>query len=123
MQRALTDFGANISFEQAAVKMKEHYGLTMAASMVEDRKRKRHVGVKDSQGSMVIGNVIGMSRKWLKRTFFVISFKRFVYVRKRGPANGEVKGPRDVSPGEGERMSSPRPQIAQQNRTRRRART
>ncbi len=42
-----------------------------------------------------------------------------------GPANDAKQRdpPRDAVRREGERMSSPRPQIAKQNRTRRRART
>lgn len=35
LQRALIDFGADVSFEQAAAKMKEHYGLTIAASVIQ----------------------------------------------------------------------------------------
>jgi hypothetical protein len=46
LQRALTDFGADVSFEQAAVKMKEHYGLTMAPSAVQKitKNHARQIG-------------------------------------------------------------------------------
>lgn len=34
LQRALTDFGADVSFEQAAEKMKEHYGIEVPVSSI-----------------------------------------------------------------------------------------
>lgn len=34
LQRAVTDFGADTSFEEAAGKMKEHYGLEVPAGMI-----------------------------------------------------------------------------------------
>lgn len=34
LQRALTDFGAEQSFEQAAARMKEHYGIEIASSAI-----------------------------------------------------------------------------------------
>ncbi len=34
LQRALTDFGADVSFKEAAEKMKEHYGLEIPVSMI-----------------------------------------------------------------------------------------
>ncbi len=35
LQRAVTDFGADVSFAQAAEKMKEHYGIDVPASMIQ----------------------------------------------------------------------------------------
>lgn len=35
LQRALTDFGADVSFGQAAEKMREHYGLEVPAGMIQ----------------------------------------------------------------------------------------
>ena len=35
LQRAVTDFGADISFGQATEKMKEHYGLEIPACMIQ----------------------------------------------------------------------------------------
>lgn len=35
LQRAVTDFGADVSFEQASEKMKEHYGLEIPACMIQ----------------------------------------------------------------------------------------
>lgn len=35
LQRAVTDFGADVSFGQAAEKMKEHYGIEVPACMVQ----------------------------------------------------------------------------------------
>lgn len=44
LQRALTDFGADVSFEEARKKMQEHYGLEVPACMIqkitEDHARK-----------------------------------------------------------------------------------
>jgi len=35
LQRAVTDFGADVSFAQAAEKMKEHYGIDVPTSMIQ----------------------------------------------------------------------------------------
>jgi hypothetical protein len=37
VQRALTDFGADHSFAEAAKKMREHYGVELPASSVRER--------------------------------------------------------------------------------------
>lgn len=48
LQRAITDFGADLPFAQAALKLREHDGVEMSASTIQ-RITERHAGVLAAQ--------------------------------------------------------------------------
>lgn len=47
LQRAITDFGADSSFQEAAGKMKEHYGLEVPRSMIRKITEKHAESISD----------------------------------------------------------------------------
>src|SRR3990167_9735591 len=40
LERVITDFGADVSFGQVVEKLKEHYGITISASAVQNITKK-----------------------------------------------------------------------------------
>ena len=47
LQRALTNFGADVSFGEASKKMKEHYGIEVPACVIEKVILKHAEGFSD----------------------------------------------------------------------------
>jgi len=67
LQRAITDFGADISFRRIPDKLKEHYGITVpesSAQKITERhaeiiltKEKIHTGLTEQKGAGTIIHV------------------------------------------------------------------
>lgn len=51
LQRAVTDLGADLSFEQTAQKLKEHYGLDMSSSTLREITEKHAKNIAEWQPS------------------------------------------------------------------------